>query len=142
MKKRMQRHDAIRDIVRARQVRTQRDLANILQGKGHECTQATVSRDIADMGLIKSRDGYYVLPEDMRLQRMVADLVEEIYTAGNLVVVKTFSGGAAGVASAIDKAGIVGSLGTVAGDNCIMIAARTPEDGEEIKRSLESFRHR
>lgn len=140
MKKRAQRHDAIRSIVRTRQVRTQRDLAGILQGLGHECTQATVSRDISDMGLLKSSEGFYVLPEDMRLKRMATELVEDIYTAGNLVVVRTFPGGAPGVAGAIDKAGIVGSLGTVAGDNCIMIAARTPEDAEGITATLESLR--
>lgn len=142
MKKRTQRHDIIRDIVRQFDIRTQRDLAVKLQEAGHDCTQATISRDITDMGLLKSRDGYYILPEDLRLQRMVAELVEEVYVSGNLVVVKTFSGGAAGVAGAIDKAGLVGTLGTVAGDNTIMIAARTPLDAETIAASLDSLRRR
>lgn len=142
MKKRTQRHDIIRDIVRQFDIRTQRDLAVKLQEAGHDCTQATISRDITDMGLLKSRDGYYILPEDLRLQRMVAELVEEVYVSGNLVVVKTFSGGAAGVAGAIDKAGLVGTLGTVAGDNTIMIAARTPLDAETIASSLDSLRRR
>ena len=142
MKKRLQRHDVIRAIVRENEIHTQRDLAVRLQEAGFECTQATISRDITDMGLVKSKDGYYVLPEDMRLQRMVAELVEEVYTAGNLVVVKTFSGGAAGVASAIDKAEILGTLGTVAGDNCIMIAAKTPEAAERITASIEFLRRR
>ena len=141
MKKRIERHDGIRAIVRERHIRTQRDLARILQERGHDCTQATVSRDIAEMGLLKSDEGYYVLPEDMRLQRMVVELVEEIYLAGNFVVVKTFSGGASGVASAIDKAGILGALGTVAGDNCIMIAARSAEEGEQVRHALEALRH-
>ena len=100
MRKRQQRHDVIRDIIRDRNVKTQRDLANQLQSAGYECTQATISRDIMDMGLVKSREGYYVLPEEMRLQRMVSELVEEVHVAGNLVVVKTFSGGAAGVSAA------------------------------------------
>ena len=104
MRKRQQRHDVIRDIIRDRNVKTQRDLANQLQSAGYECTQATISRDIMDMGLVKSREGYYVLPEEMRLQRMVSELVEEVHVAGNLVVVKTFSGGAAGVSAALDKA--------------------------------------
>jgi transcriptional regulator of arginine metabolism len=142
MKKRTQRHDIIRDIVRQCDIRTQRDLAEKLQETGHDCTQATISRDITDMGLLKSREGFYVLPEDMRLQRMVSELVEEIYTAGNMVIVKTFPGGAAGVAGAIDKAGLVGTLGTVAGDNCIMIAAKTAEDAAGIECSLDGLRRR
>ena len=142
MKKRLQRHDVIRAIVRENEIHTQRDLAIRLQDAGFECTQATISRDITDMGLVKSKDGFYVLPEDMRLQRMVAELVEEVHTAGNLVVVKTYSGGAAGVASAIDKAEIMGALGTVAGDNCILIAAQTPESAERITASIELLRRR
>ena len=140
MKKRMQRHDIIREIVRDNEIRTQRELASKLQAKGHECTQATISRDITDMGLLKSSEGIYVLPEDMRLHHMVAELVEEVYTAGYLVVVRSFPGGAAGVAGSIDNAGLVGSLGTVAGDNTIMIAARTPEDAESIREILDGLR--
>ena len=140
MKKRVQRHDIIRQIVRQHHVRTQKELAELLQAQGHDCTQATISRDISDMGLMKTKSGYYVLPEDMRLHRMVSELVEEIYVAGNMVVVTTYPGGAAGVAGAIDGAGVVGSLGTVAGDNCIMIAARTPEDAVVIENKLTSLR--
>ena len=98
MRKRMQRHDVIRSIVRENNVRTQRELAEKLQAAGYDCTQATISRDITDMGLVKSESGNYELPEDMRLQRMVSELVEEVYLAGNMVVVKTFPGGAPGVA--------------------------------------------
>ena len=141
MGKRIKRHDVIRDIIREHRIRTQRGLAEHLQAAGFDCTQATISRDIADMGLIKSRDGFYELPEDMRLQRMVSDMVEEVYTAGNMVIVKTFSGGAAGVAGAIDKAGVLGSLGTVAGDNTIMIAARSPEDAISIEGELNALRN-
>ena len=53
MRKRQQRHDVIRDIIRDRNVKTQRDLANQLQSAGYECTQATISRDIMDMGLAR-----------------------------------------------------------------------------------------
>ena len=141
MRKRQQRHDVIRDIIRDRNVKTQRDLANQLQSAGYECTQATISRDIMDMGLVKSREGYYVLPEEMRLQRMVSELVEEVHVAGNLVVVKTFSGGAA-VSAALDKASLRGALGTVAGDNTIMIAAESPEAAVEVERAIDRLRRR
>ena len=142
MRKRVQRHDVIRSIVRDHNIRTQRELAEMQQAAGYDCTQATISRDITDMGLVKSEGGNYELPEDVRLQRMVSELVEEVYIAGNMVVVKTFSGGAPGVAGAIDKAGVVGSLGTVAGDNTIMIAAKTTEDAEKIEQTLNGLRRR
>lgn len=142
MRKRQQRHDVIRDIIRENNVKTQRDLASQLQAAGYECTQATISRDIMDMGLVKSREGYYVLPEEMRLQRMVSELVEEVHVAGNMVVVKTFSGGAAGVSAALDKACLRGALGTVAGDNTIMIAAESPEAAIEVKKAIDRLRRR
>ena len=141
MRKRHQRHDIIRDIIREHNVKTQRDLADQLQAAGYDCTQATISRDIMDMGLVKSREGYYVLPEEMRLQRMVSELVEEVHVAGNLIVVKTFSGGAA-VAAALDKASLRGALGTVAGDNTIMIAAESPEAALEVERAIDRLRRR
>ena len=78
----------------------------------------------------------------MRLQRMVSELVEEVHVAGNMVVVKTFSGGAAGVSAALDKACLRGALGTVAGDNTIMIAAESPEAAIEVKKAIDRLRRR
>ena len=74
-KKRNGRQDAIREIVRTADVRTQRMLVDELKACGFDCTQATVSRDIADMGLHKLPEGMYVLAEDLHLQRMVSELV-------------------------------------------------------------------
>lgn len=142
MRKRQQRHDIIRDIVREKNVRTQRDLADQLQAAGYDCTQATISRDIMDMGLEKSHEGCYVLPEEMRLQWMVSELVEEVHAAGNMIVVKTFSGGAAGVSAALDEASLSGALGTVAGDNTIMIAAESPEAAVEVEHVIDRLRRR
>ncbi len=142
MRKRQQRHDVIRDIIRDHKVKTQRDLADQLQAAGYDCTQATISRDIMDMGLVKSREGCYVLPEEMRLQRMVSELVEEVHAACNMVVVKTFSGGAAGVSAALDRANLKGALGTVAGDNTIFLAAETPEAAQDVGRAIDRLRRR
>ena len=136
------RHEKILELIRDNDIETQEQLLQQLQECGFNTTQATISRDITDMGLVKSEGGNYELPEDVRLQRMVSELVEEVYIAGNMVVVKTFSGGAPGVAGAIDKAGVVGSLGTVAGDNTIMIAAKTTEDAEKIEQTLNGLRRR
>ena len=136
------RHAKILELIQNHTVTTQEELQSLLEANGFYATQATISRDIMDMGLVKSREGYYVLPEEMRLQRMVSELVEEVHVAGNLVVVKTFSGGAAGVSAALDKASLRGALGTVAGDNTIMIAAESPEAAVEVERAIDRLRRR
>lgn len=87
-KKRNGRQDAIRDIVRNKDVRTQRVLVDELRAMGFDCTQATVSRDIADMGLRKLPEGIYVLAEDLHLQRMVSELVTGVLRTDNLVMIK------------------------------------------------------
>ena len=94
------------------------------------------------MGLIKSQEGCYALPEEIRLQRMVSELVEEVHAAGNMVVVKTYSGGAAGVSAALDRADLKGALGTVAGDNTIFLAAENPEAAENIQAAIDRLRRR
>ena len=132
----------IREIVRGNDVRTQRDLVALLAERGFECTQATVSRDVMEIGLVKAPDGCYALPEEMRLKRMVSELVEDVRAAGNLVVVKTFSGGAPGVSAALDHAGINDVLGTVAGDDTIFLAAATPEAAARIEQSIDRLRRR
>lgn len=142
MGKRQQRHDKIREIVRANDVRTQRDLVALLAKEGFSCTQATVSRDVMEIGLVKAPDGCYALPEEMRLKRMVSELVEDVRAAGNLVVVKTYSGGASGVSAALDHAGIEDVLGTVAGDDTIFLAAATPEAALRIEQSIDRLRRR
>lgn len=140
--KRQQRHEAIRDIVRSHAVHTQRELVALLGERGLPCTQATVSRDVLEIGLDKAADGCYALPEDVRLKRMVAELVESVRAAGNLVVVKTFSGGASSVSAALDKVGIDGVLGTVAGDDTIFLATESPEIASLIEEAIGRLRRR
>ena len=142
MGKRQERHDAIREIVRTNEVRTQRELVDLLAAGGFECTQATVSRDVMEIGLVKAPDGCYALPEEMRLKRMVSELVEGVRWAGNLVVVKTYSGGAPGVSAALDRAGIEDILGTVAGDDTIFLATVSAEASERIADSIDALRRR
>lgn len=140
MGKREERQAAIRDIVRHNQVRTQRGLADQLKERGFECTQATVSRDIGEMGLLKSAQGYYALPEDMVLERVVGDMAETFEDAGNLLVIKTRSGGAPILAEAIDNTEIDGLVGSVAGDNTILVIAKTPEYAIKIENLFMNMR--
>lgn len=137
-KKRNGRQDAIRDIVRNKDVRTQRVLVDELRAMGFDCTQATVSRDIADMGLRKLPEGIYVLAEDLHLQRMVSELVTGVLRTDNLVMIKAQPGTASGIAAAVDAAELPDVLGSLAGNDTILVIAQTAEDGERLRRSSTS----
>ena len=140
MTKRAVRHDVIRDIIRRGSIKTQRDLVDQLKAEGYDCTQATVSRDIAGMGLAKSREGYYVLPEDLRLQRMVGELVEGIEVVNNFLVLRTPSGIATGVGVALDAAQLKGVAGTLAGDDTIFVMCYTPEDAQNVSEVVKHLK--
>ena len=135
-KKRNGRQDAIREIVRNKDVRTQRMLVEELKKCGFDCTQATVSRDIADMGLRKLPEGVYVLAEDLNLQRMTSELVVDVTRADNLVLVKAQPGTASAIAAAIDAAELPDVLGSLAGNDTILVIARTAADGERLEAMI------
>lgn len=138
-KKRNGRQDAIRDIVRNKDVRTQRVLVDELRAMGFDCTQATVSRDIADMGLRKLPEGIYVLAEDLHLQRMVSELVTGVLRTDNLVMIKGQPGTASGIAAAVDAAELPDVLGSLAGNDTILVIAQTAEDGERLEALINKL---
>jgi len=140
MRKRIERQEAIKRIVRNERVKTQRALVENLKLEGFVCTQATVSRDITEMGLKKLPEGVYVLAEDLHLQRMVSDLVKNVQRTEKFVLVKASAGTAPGVAAALDAAEIAGILGSVAGDDTILVIAVTEEDAELLVDTLNKFR--
>lgn len=138
-KKRNGRQDVIRDIVRNKDVRTQRVLVDELRAMGFDCTQATVSRDIADMGLRKLPEGIYVLAEDLHLQRMVSELVTGVLRTDNLVMIKAQPGTASGIAAAVDAAKLPDVLGSLAGNDTILVIAQTAEDGERLEALINKL---
>lgn len=138
-KKRNGRQDAIRDIVRNKDARTQRVLVDELRAMGFDCTQATVSRDIADMGLRKLPEGIYVLAEDLHLQRMVSELVTGVLRTDNLVMIKAQPGTASGIAAAVDAAELPDVLGSLAGNDTILVIAQTAEDGERLEALINKL---
>lgn len=127
MKRRSGRQEAIKWIVRNKAVRTQRDLVLELREAGYSCTQATISRDIADMGLRKLPEGLYVLAEDLHLQRMVSEFVTDIENVNNQVVIRTQPGTAPGVAAAIDAADLTDVIGSIAGNDTVLAISRSSE---------------
>ena len=138
-KKRNGRQDAIRDIVRNKDVRTQRMLVEELEQCGYECTQATVSRDIADMGLRKLPEGIYVLAEDLHLQRMVSELVTGVARAQNLVIIHAQPGTASGIAAAVDAAELPDVVGSLAGNDTILVIAQTDDDAARLEAIISKL---
>ena len=137
MASKAQRHHRIAELLTAQQVPSQAVLAELLAAQGVEVNQATVSRDLEELGAIKVRvpggETVYAIPERPReqvappdhLRRVLSDWVVEADRSGDLVVVGTPPGSAHVVASAIDRNGMPGVLGTVAGDDTILVIARS-----------------
>jgi transcriptional regulator of arginine metabolism len=142
MRKRLERQDVIRRVVRRERIRTQRDLVERLREHGFICTQATVSRDITEMGLRKLPEGVYVLAEDLHLQRMISELVTSVVQADKLVLVKASPGTAPGVAAALDGAGLEEVLGSIAGDDTILVITKSEADATAIVTSIDKYRGR
>ena len=145
--KKQERHQLIRNLVETRNIETQEDLANALKESGIRVTQATVSRDIKELMLVKVSDmrgGYrYAFPKERnyrmsseQLERLVRNSVISVRSGGNLVVLHTLPGTAQGVAYAIDSMKWVGVMGTVAGDDTIFVAV---EDGNTAAELTKYF---
>jgi len=140
MRKRIERQEVIRRLVRRERIRTQRDLVERLKSFGYICTQATVSRDITEMGLRKLPEGVYVLSEDLHLQRMISDLVTGIVQSEKLVLVKASAGTAAGVAAALDAAELEEVLGSIAGDDTILVICNNEADASILVDNINKYR--
>ena len=149
VKRRNSRQDAIRDIVRAKSIHTQRSLVEELQDLGFNCTQATVSRDIKEMHLLKvlAEDGTYRYATmeksdsgmNDRLIRMLADSVVDMNSANNLIVIHTLPGSAHVAAEAVDNLKWPEVLGTIAGDNTILVIVRSNEEVEAVIKRFRSI---
>ena len=139
VKHRNSRQDAIREIIRGKSIKTQRALVDELKAMGFNCTQATVSRDISDMGLRKLPEGVYVLSEDLHLQRMLSEFVNEVLRAENLLLVKCNPGTASGVAAAIDAAGRAHALGSVSGDDTVLVVVESSGYAIQLQALIEKL---
>lgn len=141
VKRRNNRQDAIRDVVRGKSIRTQKALVDQLQALGFNCTQATVSRDITDMGLRKLQEGIYVLAEDLHLQRMVSEFVTNVDQADNLIVIRSQPGTAPGVAAAVDAASLPEVKGSVAGNDTVLVVSDDNEAAEDFVVLINKLRN-
>lgn len=143
------RQKTIIDLIESRAVETQEELVSGLRDLGFQVTQATVSRDIRQMGLIKvsTHEGKYryALPGrneprvNDRLTRMLSDSLVSVDYAENDVVVKTISGSANIAGEAIDSMEWKEVLGTIAGDNTIFIVTRNAQNAHEIAERIRGM---
>ena len=139
-----QRHAAILRIVRAQTVASQEQLREFLKGEGFDVTQATLSRDIRELGLAKvaAPDGgsHYAPPPEQgaamrpQLQQVLPALLVSVDGVGPLLVLKTPAGGAQALGLAVDAAGWTEIIGTIAGDDAVLVITRS----ERARRAVQT----
>jgi transcriptional regulator of arginine metabolism len=149
------RHQRITDLLERQAVRSQPELAQLLARDGVEVTQATLSRDLDELGAVKVRAGpglVYALPAeggdrtprvgvsqgvlDARLARLCAELLVSADSSANLAVLRTPPGAAQFLASALDHAALSDVLGTIAGDDTVLVITRAPDGGAALADRL------
>lgn len=153
MQERNERHRKILDLVADQEIATQTDLEKALKKVGVRVTQATLSRDIRELGLVKiPSGGSYRYASHQNIEPsatsqhdvqeslvMVKRFVRNIDWSGNTVVIITDSGAASHVAEAIDRLELRELLGTVAGDNTILMVVRRDVPAKKVVKNLESL---
>ena len=143
------RHDLILEIIEEKDIETQEELADELKRRGIKVTQATVSRDIKELRLLKvlgEHGGYkYATVEraekgmNDRFIRMLSECVISVDSVGNLIVIKTLSASANAACEAIDSMKWDEVLGTIAGDNTLLVIARSEEAVEAMTARLHEL---
>ena len=144
-----ERHELLKEIIRAERIETQADLVNSLRGRGADCTQATVSRDIKELRLTKilTEDGKYYYAEPGGSEQPVVDKLLEAFSngyigadySGNIVVLKTVVGMAPACALAVDAVQWQEVVGTLAGDDTIMIVTKSASASKKLIRKIETL---
>lgn len=143
------RQKKILELIENNEIETQEKLAAMLKESGYDVTQATVSRDIKELQLIKamSSSGRYKYAAAMKMSYVVSDrfikifkeTIKSIDSAGNLVVIKTLSGCASAAAEALDTISLPHMVGTLAGDNTIMVVVDDPENVPGLIQELNNM---
>ncbi len=141
----LSRHAAIRDVIAARELSSQEELRRALFRRGHRVTQATLSRDIHELGLVKTAEGYKV-PQgeeaEMHLpsiERLIQEFVYDVKTAQNLVVVKTSPGSAQPVSAAMDAEEWDEVVGTIGGDDTILAIASSAKSAARLSQRIREY---
>ena len=120
-------------------IHSQSDLVKELKRAGYKVTQATASRDLEEIGAVRSSEGYRLTnSSDDALSRVLSNekLILSVESSGNLAVVRTPPGGAQLLASNLDHAGIKSIIGTIAGDDTVLVVSRKANGGSELAKEL------
>lgn len=140
------RRTQILELLRAKGVATQADLCRKLAHRGIHVTQATLSRDLEELGVFKTREGYRlsesrepVAPPQPSLPVILKEFLREVHHAGNLVVIRTHPGNAHSVAVALDAERWREVCGTVAGDDTIFVATTRAQDAARVRKKILSL---
>jgi transcriptional regulator of arginine metabolism len=143
-----QRQHRLAQLLENNAVTSQTQLVELLEAGGVRATQATVSRDLDELGAVKVRvpggESVYAIPElphervapEDHLRRMLSDWVADIGSSGNLIVLRTPPGSAHVVGSALDRSGLPEILGTVAGDDTVLVVVADGADGAAFANTL------
>lgn len=143
------RQEIIRSLVRNAPLRSQREMQRRLRAAGVSVTQATLSRDLRDLGLLKGPSGYREAggleaagPNDRtqeQMERMMRSYLTGVAAAGNLVVLKTTPGLAHALGVVLDRAALAGVVGTIAGDDTLFAATPSPSRARALERRLHGL---
>jgi transcriptional regulator of arginine metabolism len=140
-----ERHTAILKLIGAQDVASQEELRRLLAGRGFSVTQATLSRDLRELGVLRAsgeNGARYALPETISgeakpsLETMLPQLFSSIDGVGELIVLHTLASGAQPISEAIDAMGWRELLGTVAGENTVLLICRSPQARQEVTLRL------
>jgi transcriptional regulator of arginine metabolism len=131
-------------LIKGGKITSQNDLVKELKKAGFSVTQTTASRDLDEIGAVRGRNGYTIADSDdgsiARSMPLPGDLILSVEASGNLAVVRTPPGGAQFLASALDHAALSSIIGTIAGDDTVLVVSRKASGGGELAKELLSYR--
>lgn len=131
-------------LIKAGKISSQSDLVKELKKSGFVVTQTTASRDLDEIGAVRGRNGYTISESDddsiTRSMPLPSELILSVEASGNLAVVRTPPGGAQFLASSLDHSGISSIIGTIAGDDTVLVVSRKASGGAELAKELLAYR--
>lgn len=131
-------------LIKAGKILSQSDLVKELKKAGFSVTQTTASRDLDEIGAVRGRNGYTISESDddsmARSMPLPGDLILSVESSGNLAVVRTPPGGAQFLASSLDHSGISSIIGTIAGDDTVLVVSRKASGGAQLAKELLTYR--
>lgn len=146
------RRALVQSLIESNVVSSQTELADLLAEEGVQVTQGTISKDLLDLRAVRRRDGEgslrYVIPQDeplgeishvARLSRLCTEMLLDVVVSENLVVAHTPAGAAQYFASAVDRAALPGVVGTIAGDDTVLLIAADLVQGAEVATRLKGY---